>query len=245
MKQYIVLFFLQLLLINCSGQIRRVIKNDSCEKFIIEKGYDVGFVITTTTKKYVMYGNVDTTYSVNSKMISSFRLQDCQTGKNIVDKVCCFGEGDNSFCLPFNVQIVITDTIMNITYFGRLPYKENWELTDVPIYKQSFLFKKDSIYRISGECILKPKNISQEQHIGVVKDFEQLKNTGIINNPDTDSVGVLILKLFLCTIDGYSDCIEIYNNLEEMVPGSTRGFLGDIYYDWLGFYSLYIKKAPN
>lgn len=242
MKPYITLIFLQLLIFNCSGQNSKVINDDSCEKTIVEKGYDVGFVITTTTKKYVVYGNVDKTYSPNSKMLSSFRLQDCQTGENIVDKVSCFNEGDNGFCLPFKVQIEVIDTILNITHFGRLPYEADWGLTDVPIYKQSIGFTKDSIYRISGECILKPINISEKQHGEVIEAYNELKKKDI-GHLDTDSVGTVILKIFLCSIEDYPDCKDIFLNLEENLPGATSGFLGDIYYDWLGFYSLCNNEA--
>lgn len=226
------------LISNCLAQDNNYKHIAECKDAIIDEGLEIGFILAD---KYIIHGYVDTVYTPDLKIVSFCRIMDCNINENIAGKLYCVFKEDYIFCLPFKVEIEKTDSVLNITHYGRLPYGKNWLLLDIPVYEQSIFFNSDTIYKISEKCILKPKNISKQQHDEAIKEYLILKGYDSIDYLDTDSVATVFLKLFLCAIDGYTDCSNIFINLERNIPGSTVGLLGDIYWRWIGFYYLYNK----
>ncbi len=239
MKTYVLLISICILCNSCTAQSNNE-NIDKCKQQIIDEGLEVILVLDN---RYVINGFIDTIFSEDLIEMSFFRLLDCKTGNNIVDRFFCTYKEDYNFCLPFKTQINRRGSNLDLLHYGRLPLGGNWSLIDVPVYKQTLVFSKDTIYGILKECILKPKSISRQQYENVLKEYTMLKNSKNIGYMDTDSVGMVILKLFLCSIDNYPKCEEYFLNLNKEIPDATDGLLGDIYWRWYGFYHLY-KKLP-
>lgn len=239
MKAYVLFIFAYMLFHSCIAQSndRNI---DKCKQQIIDEGLKIGLVLDN---RYIISGYINSVFSEDFIDMSFFRLMDCKTGNNIVDRFFCTEKEDYNFCLPFKTQIKKNGSNLDLLHYGRLPLGENWNLIDVPVYKQTLTFNKDTIYRISEECILKPKSISKQQHEKVLEEYEALKGSKHIKYMDTDSVATVILKLFLCSIQDYSDCEEYFLNLNKQIPDATEGILAEIYWRWYGFYHLY-KKLP-
>ena len=91
--------------------------------------------------------------------------------------------------------------------------------------------------------MIDPESISQQQYKEVLKEYERLKAKGNLEYLDTDYVATVILKLFMCSLQGYEDCQEVFLNIEKYLPGSTQGLLSEVYYRSLGLYHMSIEAS--
>lgn len=212
---------------------------DSIRKELHSRGTEIIYFLSN---RYIISGILDTVYSQNYKKVQYFGIWDYKTNKYI-DFI-----SDTTirefFSLPYTVQVQVNDTIIKMTHLGKLPYGDNWEDKVIPVYEQSLKFGKDTIYRIYGKCILKAKEVSKKEYEMVMKRYWELKNKTTEYYPMDDGCAALIIKLFLCSLNGYPDCKDMFFNIEKYLPGSTHGYVREVYDIWLGMYYLYSKENP-
>jgi hypothetical protein len=230
-------FFLLLFFYSCNAQNKSENLITQGEKIVKNRGLEIGFILVN---RFIISGNIDSVFSNYEKEISYFNLYDCKTEKYI--DLLCSEKVNEFFCLPSTVMVNVTKSCIKIIHIEKLPYGKNWELINVPIFEQTFSIKNDSICRDSAKCILYSKKISNKQKEEVIGLFNEIKNKNKKEYDVTDPIAELIEKLFVCSINNYSDCKEIFLNLEKYLPGSTEGYITEVYSRWLGIYFLYSNR---
>ncbi len=219
-------------IVNVKSDKKEVGEADKCRESIIERGFEIGL---TVAERYLFYGHLDSVIDETSVILSSLRVMDCQSSEDLSGLIMCTRVEGKHICLFDKGDITVRDSVITIDYYGVLPYGPSWELEYVPVYKETLSFIGDTLISLKKASLLSRRDVTRKEYESVTKEYYKLKSADDIGHMDTDSVAIVFLKLFICSLNGNQEARELFLKIEENIPGSTDGLLAEAYYPWVWY----------
>jgi hypothetical protein len=199
------------------------------------------FVFTNNPRKpYTVSGYVEKDLGANKKYVLSVTIINCKTGreKELINQ-CDYPKFDYA-CLPSAIIIEKGDSTLTLTYLADL-FKENWEKAEIPFFKRTIIFGKDSAYVGKEEGVYEKIAITPAQNKEVVNDLKRIKKLweGRTLNTMKESGHIFadyMRKLLTCSLAGYKDTHDIFLHLRRRIVFETE--MADVYWRQLFIYHL-------